>query len=73
MFLVTDVQEATERESVIVTAGDQEDTDRAEAADMMTGVPEEVAVAAAAVADGAINSILSLFGYIGFLRKIFVL
>lgn len=70
MFLVTDVQEATGRENVIVTAGDQEVTDRAEAADMTTGALEEVV---AAVADGAINSILSLCGYIGFLRKIFVL
>lgn len=36
MFLVTDVQEATGREIVIVTVGDQEDTDRAEGAAVMT-------------------------------------
>lgn len=61
MFLVMDVQEATGRESVIVTTGDQEDTDRAEAAVMRTGALGEVV---AAVADDVIDSILSIrLGY----------
>lgn len=48
MFLVTDVQEATGRGTVIVSTGGL-DTDRAaEAADTMRGVQEEAVAAAAA-------------------------
>lgn len=69
MFLVTDVQEATGREIVIATAGDQDTDQVVGAAVMMTGALEGAVV----VAGDAIETFSSLFGYIGFVRQIFLM